>query len=239
MKKLIITLNFFVFLSIYAQQSGKVIYKVKQDKSYFKSDRFENLKKQLGEDMAKKIIRRTNQSYNLAQDFDFVLKFNATQSLYYWEESMPDETTNQFDYEKAVMLGGGQSIYYRNIRKKLFFTQDKIFGVYKRIKLPYQRKWKITKKSDTILGYPVIKAVDGETMVWFTPDIPVPFGPARYGGLPGLILKFQYHNRVIIAKKIKLFKKAITIKMPEKGEFTTESEVIKAYKKADARRFGK
>ncbi len=239
MKKLNILLIILFYMSVLsAQQSGEVIYKVKQDKSYFKSEYYDNINKKLGGDMAKRMTKMVDKNYQIAQDFDFILKFNATQSLYYWDESMPDETVDKFTYDGAAGLGGGKSIYYRGVKKKLFFTQENIFGDYKRVKLPYKPKWKITKETDTILGYPVIKAVDGEIMVWFAPDIPVPYGPIRYGGLPGLILKFQYHNRVILAEKIKLFKKAIAIKMPDKGEFTTESAVLKAYREADAKRHG-
>ncbi len=237
MKKLFLCFSLFMASLIYAQQSGEVIYKVKQDKSYNKADRFANLKKQIGEDMVKRIIRETDQNYQLAQDFDYILRFNATQSLYQWDESMPDETIPKSKFLSAVRLGG-KGPYYRDLKKKLFFEQFKISGVYKRMKYPYKAKWQITKETDTILGYPVIKAVAGQTSVWFTPHIPVPFGPSKYAGLPGLILKFQYHGRVIVAEKIKLFKKAIRIKMPYKGDFTTESAVIKAYQKADAKRWG-
>ena len=238
MKKVIILfIVLFNALLLSAQQSGEVIYKVVQDKSYFK--RNNNIKKNFGEEMLKKMRKMVDRNYQIASEFDFILKFNTTQSIYYWNESMPDETIDKFTYEGAADLGGGKSIYYRDVKKKLFFVQEVVFGSYKRIKLPYKPKWQITKETDTILGYPVIKAIDGETTVWFTPEIPVPFGPIRYGGLPGLILKFQYRNRVIVAEKIKLYKKPITIKMPDKGEFTTESEVLKAYREADAKhRFG-
>ena len=53
--------------------------------------------------------------------------------------------------------------------------------------------WKIGEVQRIIGGYPAIQAtatVEGRTYVaWFTPAIPVPFGPYRLYGLPGLILE--------------------------------------------------
>lgn len=52
--------------------------------------------------------------------------------------------------------------------------------------------WKLTGEQAEFLGYLVQKATavqDSTTIeAWFTPQIPVPGGPAFYGGLPGMIL---------------------------------------------------
>lgn len=44
----------------------------------------------------------------------------------------------------------------------------------------------------------------GKTIAWFTNDIPIAAGPARYYGLPGLILELTYESSSIqyIAKEI-------------------------------------
>jgi GLPGLI family protein len=53
--------------------------------------------------------------------------------------------------------------------------------------------WKITKKKKTILGYECLSAIGNfrgrEYTAWFTYAIPVPFGPWKFFGLPGLILE--------------------------------------------------
>ena len=53
-------------------------------------------------------------------------------------------------------------------------------------------RWRITGEQAEFLGYVVQKAVaqqDSSTVeAWFTPQIPLPGGPAIYGGLPGMIL---------------------------------------------------
>ena len=55
--------------------------------------------------------------------------------------------------------------------------------------------WTFTEEVDTILGYACAKAIapfaGREYTAWFSMEIPLPFGPYKFGGLPGLILKVQ------------------------------------------------
>lgn len=61
--------------------------------------------------------------------------------------------------------------------------------------LPLPMKWEETSKTDTICGYLCRQAVctfRGRTWtVWYAPEIPVPYGPWKLEGLPGLILKAE------------------------------------------------
>jgi GLPGLI family protein len=71
-------------------------------------------------------------------------------------------------------------------------------------------EWIITDELDEFLGYKIQKAFyetntrNGKVYAWFTTDIPIPSGPFRYNGLPGLILKvlFEKANTKILCKKI-------------------------------------
>lgn len=60
-------------------------------------------------------------------------------------------------------------------------------------------EWMITSETISLLGYKCIKAVTnfrGRTWtVWFSPEIPLNYGPWKLGGLPGLILKAEDNNR--------------------------------------------
>ena len=55
--------------------------------------------------------------------------------------------------------------------------------------------WKIGEEKQTILSYTCRKATvsfrERDFIAWFAPDIPVPNGPWKFGGLPGLILKLS------------------------------------------------
>jgi len=56
-------------------------------------------------------------------------------------------------------------------------------------------KWKILNEKQAILAYNCQKAIVSfrgrEYIAWFTPDIPIPNGPWKFDGLPGLILKLS------------------------------------------------
>jgi len=67
--------------------------------------------------------------------------------------------------------------------------------------------WTITDEEKTINGYNVRKATTdsfeleiddpfyyNKAIAWFTTDIPIPVGPARYYGLPGLIVELEYER---------------------------------------------
>lgn len=67
--------------------------------------------------------------------------------------------------------------------------------------------WEITDEEKEIGGYKVIKATTDsfeidknsewysrKAIAWFTTDIPIPSGPERYYGLPGVILELSYER---------------------------------------------
>ncbi len=70
-------------------------------------------------------------------------------------------------------------------------------------------KWEITDETQEILGYTVRKAIAPSyeldvksdsshdyAIAWFTTEIPIPSGPDRYVGLPGLVLKLEFESGV-------------------------------------------
>ena len=93
--------------------------------------------------------------------------------------------------------------------------------------------WRLTGEQATFLGYPVFQAIaqqDSTTLeAWFTPEIPVPAGPAQYGGLPGLILTLTVDsNRVTYtATSIDTTTAVEAIKMPTDGSKVTRAEYDK------------
>ncbi len=223
-----ILLYIFLFINsinIFAQQSAIVIYKAKLNSS---PEIYKSIKEKFGESMMLMAQRKDAKFNVIVKDFDFTLKFNPNESRYQWQEEMPDETVNQMDYMMAKLIGDGNAIHYCNIIENLYMQQFKDVStgnvVRETAKLK-DNKWQITKETDTILGYPVIKAVQRKKVAWFTPNIPVPFGPGEARGLPGLVLKYVFANKKIIyATKIKWLKKNIKIKRPEKGILRTQEE---------------
>lgn len=58
------------------------------------------------------------------------------------------------------------------------------------------------EETDTIIGYECRKATTEfagrQYTAWFTPEIPLPFGPYKFGSLPGLILKIEDGKRQFV-----------------------------------------
>jgi GLPGLI family protein len=100
--------------------------------------------------------------------------------------------------------------------------------------------WQITKESKIINGYKAIKATTdsyelkkndnfyfGKAIAWFTTEIPIPLGPARYSGLPGLILlvEFENSNASYSIKSLKFGAKK-PIKNITSGRLVSKSDIL-------------
>jgi GLPGLI family protein len=92
--------------------------------------------------------------------------------------------------------------------------------------------WIIMKETRKIGNLQAIHAkgvFGGRTYnVWFTPDIPIPFGPYKLGGLPGLILE-AYSEDGIVKYKFERFESstadAIEMEKPKQGIEVTWEEL--------------
>jgi GLPGLI family protein len=75
------------------------------------------------------------------------------------------------------------------------------------------------KATTTYYGKNSLKEFSYPIIAWYCPEIPLPYGPAGFGGLPGLILELQKNKVTFGAIKIDLNSKKKTLtKMPLKGE---------------------
>ncbi len=92
-------------------------------------------------------------------------------------------------------------------------------------------EWRITEQYGEHLGYEVTRAV-GEAAgqrveAWFAPDIPVSFGPALYGGLPGMILALSVNEGVTTYTATEVVLGVVEdglIRVPEDGEAISSEE---------------
>ena len=97
--------------------------------------------------------------------------------------------------------------------------------------------WRVGTEQAEHLGYTVMKATaqhDSTTVeAWFTPQIPIPGGPASYGGLPGMILvlslndgQTQYQATEVALRELE----AGLIAPPEDGDEVSYEEFEKLVK---------
>jgi hypothetical protein len=110
----------------------------------------------------------------------------------------------------------GQEFSYKAMEEDWYITNDSLwfFKVSDHWKVPLYShaarptvEWQITDETQQIAGYTARKALGksfydeapddpyGQAVAWFTTDIPLPYGPDGYGGLPGLIVKLEYSAR--------------------------------------------
>lgn len=115
----------------------------------------------------------------------------------------------------------GQVVERRDFMGRTFLITDE----------PEPLAWRLTSESAVFLGYTSHKAVAKRDTVdveaWFTPEIPVPAGPAQYGGLPGLILVLTEDGgrRSFVAKDVALAAlPADALAPPTEGREVTREE---------------
>ena len=177
----------------------------------------------------------------------FILNFNRTESTYKEDAKLDQPNMPQANGEVMVMSiggGGGNDVYYKNIKENRISEKADLMGKTFLIKDDLQTfDWEMTGETKNIGNYTVYKAVwerevesvsmsmvNGEskettemkkqtTVAWYTLDIPISNGPRQYGGLPGLILEINDGNQTIVCTEIVLNPEdKISIKEPEKGK---------------------
>jgi GLPGLI family protein len=73
---------------------------------------------------------------------------------------------------------------------------------------------------------------DKTIVAWYTPEIPVSFGPKNYWGLPGLILEINEEETIILCSKVALnTKEKSKIKVPNTGDKVTQKQFDEIQKK--------
>ena len=206
-----------VIINTYSQNTitrGKVIYKVSLNKKKSQSKHKKNFH------LIKDLLEASN-------DVDAVLYFNRQESFFKVIEKMENESESKINLTRVLV----SKSYYTNLVNNTFlFSKDNYIVSYKK------PEWKLSQVTKIIGGYLCYKATEisnnqkSPHIVWYTLDIPFGFGPARFNGLPGLVLE-EFDN-VLHYKAIKIElnnKKSIDkkIQKPQKGKRVTEKEYIK------------
>jgi len=145
--------------------------------------------------------------------------------------------------QKIIRIySGGSKIYYYNDATKNYLIKDcESVGeclIYDNTLL----EWELTQESKIINGYTSYKATrsKGKVIAWYTPVIPVNFGPKGEFGLPGLILELEVGKVIFNATKIVLNpKKQPKVEKPTNGKLVSKEEYNKIIQKAKENVFGK
>ncbi|MEZ4793824.1 MAG: GLPGLI family protein, partial [Gelidibacter sp.] len=134
-------------------------------------------------------------------DFNSYLVFNNEQSLYVTAKDSLDKNTNfksSYDNQDGTVALAyavyttpyGRQVFYDKKKDSLYWNQWKNFYVAE--KTP-KIAWKLDKETKKIGNFTAHKATGffrGRTYTaWYTQEIPLPYGPWKLQGLPGLILE--------------------------------------------------
>lgn len=153
------------------------------------------------------------------------LTFNRRKSIFVWNENQDEENSKLLEKAKSKYPNATSIKSFKNKDLKKNIRDINLFKAFKdsiysrkhmigQIYLIKAKKpniqWNISDSTKKLGGYTVIKATTcfrGRNYIaWFTPEIPVPYGPWKLIGLPGLILQAYNPEKSIYfsAKKIKI-----------------------------------
>ncbi len=154
----------------------------------------------------------------------FRLIFNENESRYEIIKRMNSDIDSKINLSK--ILGGSNKIFYHNIKTSIQYYNENFSG--EDWSVFYENyNYKLTKEKKTVLGFLCYKATFGKgRYAWYTPEIPVNFGPGKYNGLPGLVLEAMHKGLLITAKKINLDSNNIQLEVPVVGKKISEEDYI-------------
>lgn len=209
-------------------------------KSYTNTKKIEKLlleKKQKTKN--KKLLSLIKQSFEFKKPINSKLQFSNNKGVFIVENKMISD--DDLGQQMAVLRAGGSKEYYYNDSKKVYLIKEcEALGECFIFDNKYL-KWQLTQETKEMSGYKVFKATrnNGKVIAWYTPSIPVGFGPKGEYGLPGLILELEIGKIVFKANKITLNpKEKVIVKEPKGGERVTYEVYSKLTKKAKTSVFG-
>lgn len=195
MVRFLLLLFFIPFLSFSQAKSGSIIYEMFLDLNNWRTN---------GEQHPE--MRLLMEDMNRAS---FTLLYNSEGMIF---------MDNRSDEEIEKMIFGirpGFRYYYKKAAIDALFSVEKTLeGESITTKMNYDTDWILTQESKKINGFVCYKATrmpnqDSKEEIentfpiiaWYTPEIPLPYGPFVYGGLPGLILEIQRESNVFFKAK--------------------------------------
>jgi len=243
MKIKIIILMFFISISLFSQTTiNEVVYKKRIPKIENSKVKNNPRLKAYADALPSAINKK---SYRLF--------FNKTESTFSEIKHLDQDESkeNRFAEIRANSRGGTEGKFYINMEQDTILCQksfrtDLLLIKSKVSDLNWQLDFKTSKKVGKYTCFKATttkkvlmssgKTVDQPITAWFCPELPYPFGPTEFAGLPGLILELEYYDKTVVyADQInlnkKVDKKQKPIKPLKKGIKVTNQEYIDFMKK--------
>lgn len=177
------------------------------------------------------------------------LKIANNNSTYEVEKVIDEDLakSNARTFFNSITKSKGK-IYFNNITN-VEIIEKNAFGHNFLIKDKRKKiKWNISKetkkigkfrcyKANTVLNVrnAIKKNAKEEVIAWFSPDIPIDFGPSIYSGLPGLIMEINIENSFgriqTVVTKIESNLKNFNLDKPRKGKSINSKEFLQISQK--------
>ena len=230
MKKLLVLLVVCAFAKAYSQDlSGVATYQSQRSVDIKLSEGMDNAMQKQIQEQLKKQFQKT-----------YTLKFKGSESIYSEDEggiAPPAPAAGGM----SIVISQNKDINYRNLNELRYTNETDLMGKTFLVKDSIKkREWKLVKEIKNIGLYTCFKAIyeeevenwsmteDGKetkekkmktTTAWYTLDIPVPHGPDKYWGLPGLVLEINDGKFSLMCTKVVLNpQEEIVIEEPTKGK---------------------
>lgn len=222
MKQILILICLLCFGLIEAQNSGEIVYEEKIDIHRRMTGDRAQFKEMVPQFRTQKML----------------LQFNDTEAMYTAsrEEDASDHVhagdRGRGGMVRMRMMGGANNIVWLNhVEGKRVEQRDFMDKKFLIKGAPESFAWKLTGESMQVGAYQCFKATYADSteniIAWFTPQIPLPIGPSRYGQLPGAILHVDINEgeRTLTAQEIIIQEMdAAIFKEPSKGKEVTDEE---------------
>lgn len=240
--KYLVILSIFLGINILHSQDLSITYEF--DSSIAKKELDTKIKNNKNEVNQGTLLVRD--ALDLLHCFTFTLKIDESKSHFFLNNDLGNDNIDPTTYAVAKTIANKGEFYQDNIKNVVLIKKTSFGESFLIEKSLNNIEWKISNIEDTIFGYKTYKATttitdlkkgggykDIEIEVWFTPEIPVSFGPEGFGGLPGLILKKCQGN--ICFDIVNINKENNIISFP-KGERTSFEDYNKFLEKIRAQR---
>ena len=194
-------------------------------------------KKQLSSDTNHSDNDYMKKALSSLENSEYKLSFNESESLYSKVKNMDlnDSPIAQV-YLKGISGFDGE-VYFNKKKNKNLHKREFAGGNY--LIKKNEIKWILSKDTLNIDRYTCYKASTTRIIenqegkhklkvtAWYAPQIPLPYGPDGYCGLPGLILQLDNNGTTTSLKKIEFSNKNLNIDFIPTGKEMSEDEFKK------------
>lgn len=225
-KNLTYILLLFISLNSFSQEGIEVIYKYESD-----------FQKELTDGFMGKMQNKTRA---FLPKIDFLLQATPNESIYKADVGLVSEGLKEQLFNLMIGSAKSNGIIYNDQNRNINLHEKNAFGRLYIIQSEFDGlAWKLEEETKGILGFNCRKATlefyvseeqranqKREIVAWFTSELPYPYGPSVYRGLPGLILELEVHwNFGYKLTAVEMTKSdKIEIEEPSKGKTIDESE---------------